>query len=71
MIDLKVTTLGGAEIAKTLAFVEGEIQASLRDELADIGMLTVKGLSRPLAVSNVLGLKGGDQKVVWLGRQTH
>lgn len=40
-------------------------------ELADIGMLTVKGLSRPLAVSNVLGLKGGDQKVVWLGRQTH
>ncbi|WIM13147.1 adenylate/guanylate cyclase domain-containing protein [Enhydrobacter sp.] len=39
-------------------------------ELADIGMLQIKGLSRPLAVSNVVALKSAEHKVVWLNRQT-
>lgn len=39
-------------------------------ELADIGMLQIKGLSRPLAVSNVVALKSAEHQVVWLNRQT-
>jgi class 3 adenylate cyclase len=39
-------------------------------ELADIGLLTIKGLSRPLPVSNVTALKSADHQVVWLNRQT-
>jgi class 3 adenylate cyclase len=39
-------------------------------ELADIGMLQIKGLSRPLAVSNVVALKSAEHQVIWLNRQT-
>jgi class 3 adenylate cyclase len=39
-------------------------------ELADMGALAIKGLSRPLAVSNVLALKSAEHQVVWLNRQT-
>ena len=53
-------------------FVTSRIAVAVSEvaELAEIGMLPVKGLSRPLAVSNVVGLKDGEQKVVWLNRQT-
>ena len=53
-------------------FVTSRIATAVSEvaELAEIGMLPIKGLSRPLAVSNVVGLKDGDQKVVWLNRQT-
>ena len=39
-------------------------------ELAAMGALALKGLSRPLAVSNVLALKSAEHQVVWLNRQT-
>jgi class 3 adenylate cyclase len=38
-------------------------------ELADIGMLAIKGLSRPLAVSNVVALRSEPHQVVFLNRQ--
>lgn len=37
MIDLKVTSLGGKDIADNLSQANSEIRATLRDELADIG----------------------------------
>jgi len=39
-------------------------------ELADIGMLAIKGLSRPLAVSNVVALKSEPHQVIFFNRQT-
>ncbi|HKU95425.1 MAG TPA: adenylate/guanylate cyclase domain-containing protein, partial [Vineibacter sp.] len=39
-------------------------------ELEDIGMLTIKGLSRPLAVSNVVALTGEPHQVIFFNRQT-
>lgn len=39
-------------------------------ELANIGELTIKGLSRPLPISNVTALKSADHQVVWLNRQS-
>ena len=53
-------------------FVTSRIAVAVSEvaELAEIGMLPLKGLSRPIAVSNVVGLKDGEQKVVWLNRQT-
>lgn len=39
-------------------------------ELSDIGTLTIKGLSRPLVVSNVVALKFEPHQVIFLNRQT-
>jgi class 3 adenylate cyclase len=39
-------------------------------ELSDIGTLAIKGLSRPLAVSNVVALRSEERQVIFLNRQT-
>lgn len=37
MIDLRLTEIGGAEVARRLAGADGEIRQALREELAEVG----------------------------------
>jgi class 3 adenylate cyclase len=60
-----VATDGQILVTSRIATAVGDVA-----EFADIGMLTIKGLSRPLPVSNVTALKSADHQVVWLNRQT-
>jgi hypothetical protein len=58
VIDLKVTTLGGPEIAKTLALANSGIRATLRDELALIGDEIVAAARSKAPKRTVPGLAG-------------
>ena len=58
MIDVKVTTLGGAEIAKTLALANSSARAALRDELALIGDEIVAAARSRAPKRTVPGLAG-------------
>jgi class 3 adenylate cyclase len=52
--------------------VTSRVASAIADfaELSDIGTLTIKGLSRPLVVSNVVSLKFEPHQVIFLNRQT-